>query len=347
MSNMAVSIIIPVKDQIQYLQNLLKTIRQHAPADIPYEVIVVDDGSQPPLQSDALPLPCRIIRIETSGGPAAARNCGAQAACGTILFFMDADVEYAPGVIQKICTTLEEHPDAAALSFINQSFTKGDSFIRSYGALIERFWFNAMLGNSGDVGNILGVTSRNGAVRKTAFQAVGGFDDRFKTNAHEDYDFGKRLSAVYPVLLTRTPTIYHRFPDRLMRLLRNYWVRASLFVPYYIQKRPALDKAQSSPQEALLRMLAAAVPPLVVLGFLPVPLGSMALGAAALALVLYAWGARRFIVAAAAESASVGFAAKALAVHYLTSLVITAGGIWGLFRYVTSSNPENHADAAS
>ena len=347
MSNTAVSIVIPVKDQIQYLQELLKSIHQHAPADIPYEVIVVDDGSQPPLQNDALPLPCRVIRIETSGGPAAARNCGAQAACGTILFFMDADVKYAPGVIEKVCATLEEHPDAAALSFINQSFTKGDSFIRSYGALIERFWFIAMLGNSGDVGNILGVTSRNGAVRKTAFEAVGGFDDRFKTNAHEDYDFGKRLSAVYPVLLTRTPTIYHRFPDRLARLLRNYWVRVSLFVPYYIQKRPALDKAQSSPQEGLLRMLGTAVPALAVLGFLPVPFGSVALGATALVLVLYIWDARPFIIAAAAESTSACFAAKALGVHYLTSLVITAGGIWGLLRYVTGSNPENHANAAS
>lgn len=127
---------------------------------------------------------------------------------------------------------------------------------------MEHFWFQGNFGEEDELAPVQGFTTRNGAVRGTAaffFYAVGGFDTTFKTNAHEDYDFGKRLAAQFPVFMSRHPLVYHNFPTSLRRLLRNYWVRVTLFVPYYLRHRPPLDKTQTSRGEALIRMAGCSV----------------------------------------------------------------------------------------
>lgn len=62
----------------------------------PDELIVVidgeDDGSDPAAEAAG----ALVLRLPRRSGPAAARNAGAQAARGAVLFFLDADVVPAP-----------------------------------------------------------------------------------------------------------------------------------------------------------------------------------------------------------------------------------------------------------
>ncbi|MBI1864641.1 MAG: glycosyltransferase family 2 protein [Nitrospirae bacterium] len=72
----------------------------------PFEVIVVDDGSEDRSVEIIKRFPCRLIRLERHAGAAKARNVGAREAKGDILFFTDAD-----------CLLQEDTLSAAARAF--------------------------------------------------------------------------------------------------------------------------------------------------------------------------------------------------------------------------------------
>jgi GT2 family glycosyltransferase len=86
-----VSVIIPVLNQRQELARCLRALgTQSYPADR-YEVIVVDNGSQPPLGAELGDHPGVRHILAPTPGSYAARNRGIEAARGEVLAFTDAD----------------------------------------------------------------------------------------------------------------------------------------------------------------------------------------------------------------------------------------------------------------
>ncbi|HOE67571.1 MAG TPA: glycosyltransferase family 2 protein [Candidatus Hydrogenedentes bacterium] len=325
-----ISVVIPAKDHRPQLAALLDSLREESQRGFLREVIVVDDGSDPPLAPVVEARGARCIRLEQNQGPAHGRNVGAREAVGDVLFFMDADVICPPGAVEKAHAVLAQNPDTAAVSFMNQAFVERDNTFQNYGAAIERFWFESFFGDDEDVAPISGFMTRCGAIRKDAFWALEGFDETYRTNAHEDYDFGKRLGVRFKSVMTREPVFHHDYPASLRRLIRNYWVRITLFVPYYLERRPALDKAQISRKEAFLRLLGLLAPGFFLLALLPAPAKLLWGLAGAGSLAAYGFYTRRFLRAARAWSGTLRFAAAAFVIHYVSSLVICGGGAWAL-----------------
>ena len=65
---------------------------QTCPRDL-FEVVIVDDGSEPPLRPPPTPLDVKVVRQERCGfGRSRARNTGARAAAHDILLFLDSDM---------------------------------------------------------------------------------------------------------------------------------------------------------------------------------------------------------------------------------------------------------------
>ena len=85
-----VSIIVPVRNGAEHLAACLERVGELDPA--PLECIVVDDGSEDASAAAARRAGVRVISTGGQRGPAAARNLGARAAQGEILWFLDADV---------------------------------------------------------------------------------------------------------------------------------------------------------------------------------------------------------------------------------------------------------------
>lgn len=84
-----VSVIVPVFKDVQGLWRLLASLCHQTLTD--FEVIVVDNGSAPPISINGdHALRIRLLRCPTPGSYAA-RNVGAAAAMGTALAFIDAD----------------------------------------------------------------------------------------------------------------------------------------------------------------------------------------------------------------------------------------------------------------
>ena len=338
------SFIIPARDGVERLQRLLSSLAAHLQPGLMHEVIVVDDGSIPELSGQLTGFEGRVIRLDTSHGPAHARNVGAKEAKGGVLFFLDADVVYEAGAAEKALSILDGHPDVGAVSFLNQPYDAQDGVVANFGAAMEFFWHVMLVPEGEDFGECSGFTTRNGAVRREVFEAIHGFDTRYRTNAHEDYDIGRRLEAHSRTVIAGSPRLYHAFPARLSRIARNYWVRTSLFVPYFLRFRPKMSATQVTGSEAALRLSAAAPLGLLFLACVPLPvpitvrLGLLA-GAAALA-GFYAYQIRAFLSACQRWSGSTGFAVSAFALHYLTSLFILAGGVYGLWLHVRGSGPK-------
>jgi len=84
------SVIIPVYNRGENLRRCLASLEKALPA--PIEIIVVADGEGYGLCRIAEVFNVRLLKIEGPGGPARARNMGAEIARGEIFLFLDSDV---------------------------------------------------------------------------------------------------------------------------------------------------------------------------------------------------------------------------------------------------------------
>jgi glycosyltransferase involved in cell wall biosynthesis len=85
-----VGVVVPAYAPAPYLERALDSVLAERPA----AVVVVDDGSDPPLTADVR---VQWIRRAENGGPAAARNDGIAALATEWVGFCDADDEWLPG----------------------------------------------------------------------------------------------------------------------------------------------------------------------------------------------------------------------------------------------------------
>ena len=90
---LTVSVVVPAHRAEGTLPSVLAALAaQTYPAEL-LEVVVVDDGSDPPLRLPSLrPERTRILTTQGSWGPASARHVGALAAVGDVLHWLDADM---------------------------------------------------------------------------------------------------------------------------------------------------------------------------------------------------------------------------------------------------------------
>ena len=174
------------------------------------EVVVVDDGSRPPLRVPACTaLPVRIVRQERRGfGLARARNAGARAASHDILVFLDGDVIAEAGLIAAHARWHHAVADALTLGFCAHVSAEGldAAAVRGRpGSLTELFagrpfdrpWLERHMARTADLTSrhddaFRAVTGHNLGISRAFFEEVGGFDESFARYGGEDTEFGFR-----------------------------------------------------------------------------------------------------------------------------------------------------------
>jgi glycosyltransferase involved in cell wall biosynthesis len=135
----SVSVVVPAKDSQASLDRLLASLgRQDDPvggAPSALEVIVVDDGSSPPL---VVPDEVTLVRLDASPTFSAgrARNEGARRASGDVLLFLDADMLLGPAAVRRLARWCGAHP-AAVVTGIIAFFDVDDVGERRLDAAIE------------------------------------------------------------------------------------------------------------------------------------------------------------------------------------------------------------------
>lgn len=225
--NPGVSIVIPCRDEGHYVQ---QTIRQilNMPGEIPYEIIVVDDGSRDGCcnflrRGGHLPVPVdkaggpAIHLLSTSGvGTARARNLGAASARASDLVFCDAHVIVSPGWLEGLTGCLEKGEADAVCPAIELTRPPGYTFYG--GTWNENLSWVGLASRPAGVQEIPLAPSGCLAVRKDVFRSVGGFEESFRIWGCEDAEFSLKLwlfgyrVAVHPFVrvlhISREPPKY-------------------------------------------------------------------------------------------------------------------------------------------
>jgi GT2 family glycosyltransferase len=176
---------------------------------------VVDDGGNDGSGQLAEQFGATVLQFPSPGGPARARNRGAQVAKGEILFFIDADVTLTPDTVEGVVAAFRDRPDVAALIGSYDDAPGAPGFLSQYKNLFHHYTHQT---GSESASTFWGAC---GAIRPEAFWAVGGFDQRYRYPSVEDIDLGYRLKrAGYSIHLCKTIQVKHLKDWRVGSLLQ-------------------------------------------------------------------------------------------------------------------------------
>lgn len=142
----------------------------------PAELLVVDDGSSDVLTRQVLgrlELRHRVMRT-SHHGVSHARNLGVRSTASPYIVLLDADDVLEPTYLEKSAAVLDADPDVAFVSCGMRSVGEADEiWFPPEPELIESLTW--------------GVVHVASMMRRTVWEAVGGFDEAF--DGHEDVDF--------------------------------------------------------------------------------------------------------------------------------------------------------------
>jgi glycosyltransferase involved in cell wall biosynthesis len=179
-----ISVIVPVRNGMPWLEEQLRAIIEQD-CDEPWEVIVANnnstDGSDLVAQEWAdRSRVLRVVDASKAHGPGATRNAGAAEARGDLLAFCDADDIVGPGWLSAHVATLAEADISAGLM---------DHWSLN-GRPAPSPLFYAPPPATGLFGFLPAAASGNLAIRRSAFEDVGGFAEDLMTG--EDMDISWR-----------------------------------------------------------------------------------------------------------------------------------------------------------
>lgn len=187
MSEPEISVIIPTFNRGEELQCCLAALAAQTLGRERFEVLVVDDGSQPPAQPAPNGLRLEILR-QSNRGPAAARNLGSSRARAEILAFTDDDCRPRAGWLEALVEAAGRHP-GALLGGATRNGLDDNPYAEASQLIQDQVyrWYNC----GADGARFF--ASNNLAAPRRAFLDLGGFHPEFRTA--EDRDLCDRWRA--------------------------------------------------------------------------------------------------------------------------------------------------------
>ena len=324
----ALSVVIPVYNGGSGFGRCLRRLRESLGAD--FELIVVDDGSTDDSAAQAAESGARLIQHATPRGPAAARNEGAEAARGALVFFLDADVAIHPEALARAAARFEADPGLTALFGSYDDEPDAPGLVSRFRNLLHHYTHQQGEFTDG-VRPVHTFWTGCGMIRRRAFLDVGGFDPRrYVRPAIEDIELGYRLThAGCRIVLARDVLGTH-----LKRWTLASVVRTDIFqrgVPWVLllkRQRIAETDLNVRPGQKLC-VAATGLAVLSLLGSFWTPWMLVGAVVGALAIV----GLNRSFYRFLARKEGIGFAAGSVALHLIYYLccglsVVIAEALW-------------------
>ncbi|MEP7273158.1 MAG: glycosyltransferase [Acidobacteriota bacterium] len=210
-----VSVVIPTHNRPATLVETLGHLEKQTLNRAYYEIIVVDDGSSPPV---TVAPPVRLVRLEGEER-SAARNAGAKAARGELLVFIDDDITVDRDFLKSHLEAHREWPDALLVGAIR---LPGEASATPFGRFRQKLEDNGIPVARGITAMPNLCTAANMAMTRARFAELGGFDPRIASG--EDQDLALRhTTSGGRIAFIPAATVIHR--DNAMDV-RSYCRRA-------------------------------------------------------------------------------------------------------------------------
>ncbi len=196
-----ISVIVPAYNAEATLDRCLSAIGESlAGGD---ECIVVDACSTDGTREVAAAHEVRLLSLAQRHGPAGARNRGAREANGEVLFFVDSDVQLHNDTLERIARHFEDRgTDAVFGSYDDEPSDPG--LVSRYKNLFHHFIHQT---SEREANTFWGGC---GAMRRSVFLAMDGFDERYAEPSIEDIELGYRLrDAGHSIVLDRSVQAKH------------------------------------------------------------------------------------------------------------------------------------------
>jgi GT2 family glycosyltransferase len=208
------SVIIPVHNGGAHLPRCLDALSASGLKG--REVIVVDDGSTDGSGDVARARGFGVVRLDARRGPANARNEGARRARAGVLLFLDADVVVRAGTLARVEAFFKKNEEVSALFGSYDDAPDAPGFVSQYKNLAHHFVHQRSRAHAETF------WAGCGAVRREAFESVGGFDaPRYARPSIEDIEMGRRLRRLgLRITLDRDLQVKHLKRWTLLSLLR-------------------------------------------------------------------------------------------------------------------------------
>jgi glycosyltransferase involved in cell wall biosynthesis len=181
------SILIPTRDRADYLEISLASIMPQTAA-LGAEVIVVSDGPDPATAEVAQRHDARWLALPEPRGANASRNVGVAASSAPVILFVDDDVDAPAGWLSAMLEGVQANPEHEVFGGpIRARFEGGARACGRHPPIT-----NLDLGTSERDADL--VWSANMAVRRSAFERVGPFDETIHRRGDEE-DWERRYTA--------------------------------------------------------------------------------------------------------------------------------------------------------
>jgi GT2 family glycosyltransferase len=292
-----------------------------------FEIVLVDDGSTDQTRAIAANFPVRVVPTAGRVGPAAARNLGAQAAEGDLIFFIDSDVMVRPDTVSRIVTAFECR-DLEGVIGVQAADMRHRDLVSQYKNLWMRWSYSR---KTGDVGLFYTTAA---AIRRDAFLRAGGFDQSYGNPNVEDNAFGQKLAQLgIRVRVDPQLEVEHVKRYSLAGLLRTDFLRAMSLTRLALRERHDLATSHTSIPATYMASvpLATLSLPTVLAGLVLGLPAVAALGVAALATTV---GLNRGFIGAIRASEGWGRALGAIPVLWMELCVVGAGMGVGVGTYL-------------
>lgn len=211
---MLVSVVIPTFNRLDLVRQAIASVQ--AQVGVPYELIVVDDGST---DGTAATLEreygstLRLLR-GSNRGVAAARNRGVAASTGDLLAFLDSDDLWLPGKLAAQVAFFSRNPSM-------QICQTEEIWLRHDVRVNPCAHHRKPCGDIFEASLHLCLVSPSAVMlRRALFERVGGFDESLP--ACEDYDLWLRIARSVPVGLIPEALIIKR-GGHADQLSRRHW----------------------------------------------------------------------------------------------------------------------------
>lgn len=178
-----IAIVVPCFDQGEYLLEAIASV-EHA-LTVPYELIIVNDGSRERHTLDVLArLRSAGYRVIDQGnrGLANARNTGIQAASCDVVLPLDADNRLRPGFVEAALDVLAHDPDIVAVYGDRREIGLRNGRVQVGVPDLDRL----LCGNYIDACAV---------IRVAALRACGGYDEQMPVPGAEDWDLWLAMLA--------------------------------------------------------------------------------------------------------------------------------------------------------